>query len=84
LGKQKARGKALLETAELIFRAEDGGLRLKIPFASREVGQGSEWGAAAGGSGGIRGLYFGEECREVVREDSASKNALGKIRREGE
>jgi hypothetical protein len=34
LGKQRARGKALLETAELIFRGEDGGLRLKIPFAS--------------------------------------------------
>jgi hypothetical protein len=34
LGKQKARGKALLETAELIFRGEDGGLRLNIPFAS--------------------------------------------------
>lgn len=34
LGKQKARGKALLETAELIFRGEDGGLRLTIPFAS--------------------------------------------------
>jgi hypothetical protein len=34
LGKQKARGKALLETTELIFRAEDGALRMKIPFAS--------------------------------------------------
>jgi hypothetical protein len=34
LGKQKARGKALLETSELIFRGEDGGLRLTIPFAS--------------------------------------------------
>jgi hypothetical protein len=34
LGKQKARGKVLLETAELIFRGEDGGLRLTIPFAS--------------------------------------------------
>ena len=33
LGKQKARGKALLETSELIFRG-DGGLRLKIPFSS--------------------------------------------------
>jgi hypothetical protein len=33
LGKQKARGKALLETAVLIFRG-DGGLRLKIPFSS--------------------------------------------------
>jgi hypothetical protein len=32
-GKQKARGKALLETAEVIFRSEDGALRLKIPFA---------------------------------------------------
>lgn len=34
LGKQKARGKALLETSELIFRGEDGSLRMKIPFAS--------------------------------------------------
>ena len=33
-GKQKARGKALLETSELIFRAEDGALRLNIPFSS--------------------------------------------------
>jgi hypothetical protein len=33
-GKQKARGKALLETSEIIFRSEDGALRLKIPFAS--------------------------------------------------
>src|SRR6267143_7113473 len=32
-GKQKARGKALLETAEVIFRSEDGALRLKLPFA---------------------------------------------------
>ena len=34
LGKQTARGKALLETAEVIFRSEDGTLRMKIPFAS--------------------------------------------------
>jgi hypothetical protein len=34
LGKQKARGKALLETSELIFRSEDGALRLKIPFVT--------------------------------------------------
>ena len=33
LGKQKARGKALLETSELIFRSEDEALRLKIPFS---------------------------------------------------
>lgn len=32
-GKQKARGKALLETAELIFRSEDGAMRLKFTFA---------------------------------------------------
>jgi hypothetical protein len=32
-GKQKARGKALLETSELIFRREDGALRLKFAFA---------------------------------------------------
>jgi hypothetical protein len=34
LGKQKAPGKALLETSELIFRSEDDALRLKIPFSS--------------------------------------------------
>ena len=34
LGKQKARGKALLETSEVLFRSEDGALRMKIPFAS--------------------------------------------------
>jgi hypothetical protein len=34
LGKQKARGKALLETSELIFRSEDGAMRLKFTFAS--------------------------------------------------
>jgi hypothetical protein len=34
LGRQKARGKALLETSELIFRSEDEALRLKIPFAT--------------------------------------------------
>lgn len=33
LGKQKGRGKALLETAEIIFRSEDGAMRLKISFA---------------------------------------------------
>jgi hypothetical protein len=32
-GKQKARGKALLETYELIFRSEDGAMRLKFTFA---------------------------------------------------
>jgi hypothetical protein len=32
-GKQKARGKALLETSEIVFRSEDGALRLKLPFA---------------------------------------------------
>jgi hypothetical protein len=32
-GKQKARGRALLETSELIFRSEDGALRLKFAFA---------------------------------------------------
>jgi len=32
-GKQKARGKAQLETSELIFRSEDGALRLKFTFA---------------------------------------------------
>jgi hypothetical protein len=34
LGKQKARGKALLETSELIFRSEDGAMRLKLSFGS--------------------------------------------------
>jgi hypothetical protein len=34
LGRQKARGRALLETSELIFRSEDEALRLKIPFAT--------------------------------------------------
>jgi hypothetical protein len=34
LGRQKGRGKALLETSELIFRSEDEALRLKIPFSS--------------------------------------------------
>ena len=34
LGKQKGRGKALLETSELIFRSEDEALRLKIPFST--------------------------------------------------
>ena len=33
-GKQKARGKALLETSELIFRSEDGAMRLKFSFGS--------------------------------------------------
>lgn len=32
-GSQKARGRALLETSELIFRSEDGTLRLKFSFA---------------------------------------------------
>jgi hypothetical protein len=32
-GKQKARGKALLETSELVFRSEDGAMRLKFAFA---------------------------------------------------
>ncbi|MCU1241472.1 MAG: hypothetical protein JWO71_2198 [Candidatus Acidoferrum typicum] len=32
-GKQKARGKALLESSELIFRSEDGAMRLKFSFA---------------------------------------------------
>jgi hypothetical protein len=32
-GKQKARGKAQLETSELIFRSEDGAMRLKFAFA---------------------------------------------------
>ena len=33
-GKQKGRGKALLETSELIFRSEDAALRLKILFSA--------------------------------------------------
>jgi len=33
-GKQKARGKALLEISELIFRSEDGAMRLKFSFGS--------------------------------------------------
>jgi hypothetical protein len=33
VGRQKARGKALLETSEIIFRSEDGAVRLKIAFA---------------------------------------------------
>jgi hypothetical protein len=32
LGKQKAAGKALLETSEIIFRPADGAPRVKIPF----------------------------------------------------
>ena len=32
-GRQRGRGKALLETSELIFRSEDGALRLNFPFA---------------------------------------------------
>jgi hypothetical protein len=34
LGRQKGRGKALLETSELIFRSEDQALRLRIPFST--------------------------------------------------
>jgi len=34
LSRQKGRGKALLETSELIFRSEDEALRLKIPFST--------------------------------------------------
>jgi hypothetical protein len=34
LGSRKSQGKALLETAELIFRPSDGGARVKIPFSS--------------------------------------------------
>ncbi len=33
IGRQKARGKALLEASELIFRSEDGAMRLKFAFA---------------------------------------------------
>jgi hypothetical protein len=33
-GRQKGRGKALLETSELIFRSQDEALRLKIPFST--------------------------------------------------
>ena len=33
-GKQKGRGKALLETSELVFRSEDAALRLKIVFST--------------------------------------------------
>ena len=33
-GGRKSRGKALLETAELIFRGEDEALRFKLPFTS--------------------------------------------------
>ena len=33
-GRQRGRGKALLETSELIFRSEDGALRLNFPFAA--------------------------------------------------
>jgi hypothetical protein len=33
-GKQKGRGKALLETSELIFRSENGAMRLNFPFAA--------------------------------------------------
>jgi hypothetical protein len=32
-GKRKGRGKALLETSKLIFRSEDGAMRLNFPFA---------------------------------------------------
>ena len=34
LGRQRGRGKALLETSEVIFRSEDEALRLKIPFST--------------------------------------------------
>jgi hypothetical protein len=33
-GKQRAEGKALLETAEVIFRPADGSARVKIPFSA--------------------------------------------------
>jgi hypothetical protein len=33
-GKQKGRGRALLETSELIFRSEDDALRFNIPFSN--------------------------------------------------
>lgn len=33
-GKQRVRGKALLETTEVIFRPADGSARLKIPFSA--------------------------------------------------
>jgi len=45
-GKQKARGKALLETSEVIFRSEDGALRLKLAFADLK--------SASAGNGELR------------------------------
>lgn len=41
-GKQRARGKALLETSELIFRSEDGALRLKLAFAGIKSAQAAD------------------------------------------
>ena len=41
-GKQRARGKALLETSEVIFRGEDGALRLKLPFADLKSASASD------------------------------------------
>ena len=41
-GKQKARGKALLETSEVLFRSEDAALRLKLPFADLKSASASE------------------------------------------
>jgi len=76
-GKQKARGRAQLETSELIFRSEDGAMRMKFTFADIK--------SAAAADGQLRvevpegtaifelGANAAKWCEKFFTQDAAGK-----------
>jgi hypothetical protein len=78
--KQRSQGKALLESAEVIFRPADGGARLKIPFSSIQSAKVVDGALQLETANGLVALELGSAAakwREKILHPKARVEKLG-------
>jgi hypothetical protein len=78
-GKQKARGKAFLESSEIVFRSEDGSLRLKFAFAEIRSAVAADGELRLEGSTGTAILELGANAAEWREKILHPKTRLEKL-----
>lgn len=78
-GKQKARGKALLETSELIFRSEDGAMRLKLSFAGIKSASAADGQLRVEGPEGLTVLELGANAAKWCEKILHPRTRLEKL-----
>src|SRR5256885_13737553 len=83
-GKQKGRGKALLETSELIFRSEDAALRLKILFSTIKSAKAVEGELRLETPDGLAGFCLGANVEKRWEENLYPKSRVEEFGVKGE